>query len=355
MMRVLSNYDIWGGASGNRAAAKPSYNALSVSISPSWVQQTLNPVNNMQATGPLTFANPISAYSIDVSSRHLPAEFQMTQFSYQYRQQLKQQPQYSAPVMQAMTPRQEQLFLSYPEPNAAVKNAWLFQANNLPVPRRFKQALNRYEAVIDQKNAYARKQWYLEDMYSYSIGGRVGAALDSAFNLAWRGTGNLDDFAVMAAPFAITAQNAPAQTWSGRRTTGRTDPVFELEVGRAGELSGRSYRDGLTPDHIPSFAAIRANIEAQTGRQLRPEQLKTLYERTYAIVIRTQTHQQASRTYGGRNTSEQVRADSQNLQRAVQLDRAAYRQRLIEQGHSPQAVDEAFRQLDQLNRQEGMY
>jgi len=135
----------------------------------------------------------------------------------------------------------------------------------------------------------------------------------------------------------------------------RTGPVSQLEVGPYGPLARRSGGDGLTPDHIPSFAAVRANVERQLGRPLTAAEARTLYDQTNTIVIRTPTHQQGSRTYGGRNTAQQIQTDSQNLQSAFQADRAALRQRLIQDGHTPEAVDAAFQQLDQLNRQAGRY
>jgi filamentous hemagglutinin len=141
--------------------------------------------------------------------------------------------------------------------------------------------------------------------------------------------------------------SAPAPTPTGN--------VVELEVGTYRNLADRSLRDGLTPDHIPSVAAIRADVERQLGRPLSPAEARTLRDTTNAIVYRTQSHMDASRSYGGRNTPQQIQADSLNLQGAFQLDRQAIRPRLIQDGHSAQAVDQAFDRLDQLNRQVGRY
>ncbi|MDR3638112.1 MAG: hypothetical protein P4L84_30180 [Isosphaeraceae bacterium] len=137
--------------------------------------------------------------------------------------------------------------------------------------------------------------------------------------------------------------------------TPRTGPVSQLEVGPYQDLAARSVGGGLTPDHIPSFAAIRANVERQLGRPLTAAEARALREQTNTIVIRTQTHQQGSRTYGGRNTPAQIQTDSLDLQAAFRADQAALRQRLIQDGHTPEAVDAAFQQLDQLNRQAGRY
>jgi hypothetical protein len=51
-----------------------------------------------------------------------------------------------------------------------------------------------------------------------------------------------------------------------------------------------------------------------------------------------------------RNTPEQIQTDSLDLQRAFEADRQAYRQRLIDDGHTSEAVDEAFRLLEAANQ-----
>jgi hypothetical protein len=137
--------------------------------------------------------------------------------------------------------------------------------------------------------------------------------------------------------------------------TSATGQVAELEVGQYGNLARRSVGDGLTPDHIPSFASVRANVERQLGRRLNPAEVDALYKETNTIIVRTRSHQLYSRTYGGRNTPSQVQADSLDLQKAFQLDRQTWRQQLINEGHSSSVVDEAFGLLDELNIQAGRY
>ena len=85
---------------------------------------------------------------------------------------------------------------------------------------------------------------------------------------------------------------------------------------------------------------------------------EALRDRTNCILIKTRTHQLYSRTYGGRNSrnnSQQVASDSLNLRRAFQLDCQAIRPYLIEDGNTADAVDDAFRRLDRLNRQDHIY
>jgi filamentous hemagglutinin len=131
--------------------------------------------------------------------------------------------------------------------------------------------------------------------------------------------------------------------------------VVELEVGTFGDLARRSARDGLTPEHIPSFASVKANVERQLGRQLTAAEEAALRNQTNAIVVPTRSHMDFSRTYGGRNSPQKILEDSLDQQRAFQLDRQAWRQHLLDQGHMPEAIDHAFRLLDDLNRQAGRY
>ena len=135
----------------------------------------------------------------------------------------------------------------------------------------------------------------------------------------------------------------------------RAGDAAELEVGEYGALSRRSVGDGLTPEHSPSFAAIVRSVERRARRKLTPTQKKRLREKTYAIVVKTTSHRRYSRTYGGRNTKTQIGKDASDLERAFQLDRKAWRRRLIDEGHSPRDVDTAFRILDELNRQSARY
>jgi len=138
----------------------------------------------------------------------------------------------------------------------------------------------------------------------------------------------------------------------------RTAPgnVAELEVGRYGPLSRRSGADRLTPDHIPSSAAVRRNIEVASRRTLSPAQRRQLHDNaTNTIVIRSRTHAQSSRTYLNRNTQAQVAGDARNLGYAAQLDMRALQRGLIRDGHSHHQVQRAFQRLHAANRRDGIY
>ena len=134
-----------------------------------------------------------------------------------------------------------------------------------------------------------------------------------------------------------------------------TDFVAPLDVGTYKQLSARSVGDGLTPDHIPSFAAIRESIENQIGRKLTPTQLRELRNETTSIVYDTVMHQQHSRTYGGRNNRAQIASDALNLRGAAELDMRQIRPHLIEGGMAPDEIERAFAAIHDANVANGLY
>jgi hypothetical protein len=128
-----------------------------------------------------------------------------------------------------------------------------------------------------------------------------------------------------------------------------------LRVGPYGQSAAQSVGDGHTPDHLPSFAAIRAAVERAIGRPLTAAEARALRNETNTILIPTQSHIESSRTFGGRNTQQQIQTDSRDLQAAFRADRATLRQRLIDDGYTVEEINAAFRRLDNLNRQSGRY
>ncbi|RZF29098.1 LysM peptidoglycan-binding domain-containing protein [Paraburkholderia sp. UYCP14C] len=132
-------------------------------------------------------------------------------------------------------------------------------------------------------------------------------------------------------------------------------PVSALEVGTYGELAPRSIRDGLSPDHIPSFAAIRTSVEADLGRPLTPAEATQLRNGTNTLVIDTDIHQQVSRTYGGRNSPSQIATDAADLGAAARRDQVTLQKQLLDRGYTQRQIDEAFIKLDQANKAKGLY
>lgn len=135
-----------------------------------------------------------------------------------------------------------------------------------------------------------------------------------------------------------------------------------LEIGTYRDLANRSKRDGLTPDHIPSFRAIEAAIQRSQKKRLSRAQREILRQKlSAAVVIPTVTHQKKSRTYGGRNNSrmpdgrKKYEHDADDLEAAFDRDFQALREDLLSQGVS---VDELERQVEQmraLNKRLGIF
>ncbi|WP_218026296.1 hypothetical protein, partial [Acetobacter indonesiensis] len=131
--------------------------------------------------------------------------------------------------------------------------------------------------------------------------------------------------------------------------------VTPLEVGTYGDQSARSKKDGLTPDHIPSFAAVRKSLELTYGRPLTIDEQKELRAVTSTIAVETKIHQESSRTYGGRNSQDQILQDAQDLSNAALKDMDALREPLTKAGYSKEDIDDAFRILHQQNINNGWY
>lgn len=132
-------------------------------------------------------------------------------------------------------------------------------------------------------------------------------------------------------------------------------PVVVGEVGDYGPLSARSIGDGLTPDHVPSFAAVRAYVEAKNGVRLTEEQANQLRRSTTTVVIESDLHVSESRTYGGRNTQAQISSDSMDLRRAANMDLERYRPQLELKGYTVKQIDAIFNQVHQSNQKKGLY
>ncbi len=135
----------------------------------------------------------------------------------------------------------------------------------------------------------------------------------------------------------------------------KKDPVKELEVGSYKELKSRAQvGDGLEHDHIPSFAALKKAKENELGRKLTDNEAKTLYNEATVIEVTKDTHK-AGRTHSGKNTTEQIAKDAQNLCEAQRCDIDVLRQNLLDRGHSKKAVDDAILKLTERNKDKGIH
>ena len=154
---------------------------------------------------------------------------------------------------------------------------------------------------------------------------------------------------------AVADFSVRLETVEGATNPKTTEPVFRLEVGKYGDTASRSVGDGLSPDHIPSFAAVKASVEQKIGRDLTPSEARDLRNNTNTLVIETELHQQVSRTYGGRNTQDQIQSDATNLGAAARADETAYRLKLYDHGYTKHELDAAFQRLHDANKKTGIY
>ena len=125
----------------------------------------------------------------------------------------------------------------------------------------------------------------------------------------------------------------------------------EGDVGTFGQLAPNSIGDGMTPDHIPSFAAIKKAI-ADAAIDLDDEALKALRNNTNCVMVKTCDHLSFSRTFGGRNSrnnSELINYDAQDLYRAANLDMDAWEVLWRSQGWPQAKIDFVRRNVHRVN------
>ncbi|HAK1939221.1 TPA: hypothetical protein H1Q11_005314 [Salmonella enterica] len=160
--------------------------------------------------------------------------------------------------------------------------------------------------------------------------------------------------AIKAAETALKKGDVAEASKLINKASDEIQAVKALDVGSYKELKDRSVvGDGLEHDHIPSFAAIRQAKENELGRKLTPAEEKNLYNNATAIEVPKDVHQ-AGPTYGGKNTSSQVKQDAINLCGAECRDTDALRKNMLERGYDPKLVDDAIRQLKERNSQIGV-
>lgn len=168
------------------------------------------------------------------------------------------------------------------------------------------------------------------------------------------GLGDTAGKAIKGAEKALKAGDLETASKLINKASDEIQAVKALDVGSYKELKDRSVvGDGLEHDHIPSFAAIRQAKENELGRKLTPAEEKKLYNNATAIEVPKDVHQ-AGPTYGGKNTSSQVKQDAINLCGAECRDTDALRKNMLERGYDPKLVDDAIKQLKERNSQIGV-
>lgn len=166
---------------------------------------------------------------------------------------------------------------------------------------------------------------------------------------------------------SIAVMNSPVTASSNQATKANPSqptyisvvPVKPLDTGTYKDMAARAVvGDNLTPDHIPSFAAIKKYREKVQGGAITGAAETALRNSTNTIVYSGTIHQKFSRTYGGRNTEAQIAADGKDansLKAAFVKDRDTVRPELIKSGLKAADVDKAFADLDALNKKIGLY
>lgn len=149
----------------------------------------------------------------------------------------------------------------------------------------------------------------------------------------------------------ITAaiKNVGSNKGSSNSQSSNNTEVQELEVNSYRNLKSREVvGDGLEHDHIPSFAALKAAEEAKLGRKLTPGEERILYNNATAVEIPREIHQ-GGRTYGGRNTAEQISQDAADLCGAVCRDTEVLKRNLLNKGYDPSLVNETIEAIIKRN------
>lgn len=107
--------------------------------------------------------------------------------------------------------------------------------------------------------------------------------------------------------------------------------------------------DKLTPDHIPSFAAVAKAVENATGKGLSRSQRNKIRRITTTLVIPESVHENFSQTFKGRNGKARVLKDAMNLRAAAESNFKALRPGLIKEGLTNKQIDAAFEAVRKQN------
>ncbi|MCA6223098.1 S-type pyocin domain-containing protein, partial [Photorhabdus antumapuensis] len=130
-------------------------------------------------------------------------------------------------------------------------------------------------------------------------------------------------------------------------------PVKLFEVDLYRNFAGR-LRNGTHADHMPSAAAVKARLKALYPKLL-PSELNSDSKNVSAIIIPEEVHQKLSQTYGGRNSSEQIERDSQDLRAALDRNFDAIKPSLKRYGATEVQLENARQRMHKINEEQGLY
>lgn len=146
-----------------------------------------------------------------------------------------------------------------------------------------------------------------------------------------------------------------------KKPAARSGGITKKGALKMGEVA--SYRDQkkkgaaiakVDRDHIPSKAAVKRALEKQLGRKLSKSEAAKVDNNLTTAAIRTTTHR-AGRTYGNKNTKNQINADSGNLRSAATSDLAAHQSNLKKDGMTQKQISKMESDIHQRNQSIGVY
>lgn len=127
------------------------------------------------------------------------------------------------------------------------------------------------------------------------------------------------------------------------------DPVKEYDVGSYKSLKRREVvKDGMQHDHIPSWAAIKRAKEIELRRPLKKHEINELYNNATAVELTDAMHR-AGRTWGRKNSPDQIAADAQDLGAAAKRDLEALVQNMIDAGVPEVDIEHVLRNIMERN------
>lgn len=155
-------------------------------------------------------------------------------------------------------------------------------------------------------------------------------------------------------PFSANQAVSPLPKNIWKNMTGK-ERGSGVKFGDIGSYGGVLYLeqtgDGLTGDHQPSGAAIKEAIRqllySAIDKILTRSMASNAYKRAITIVVDEQWHRKSSRTFGGRNTPDQIKADAQNLLNAAINDWSELVPHLKEQDLSDKQISELWDAFNQ--------
>lgn len=157
-------------------------------------------------------------------------------------------------------------------------------------------------------------------------------------------------------------------------------PTALLKVGTFKAMGAISVGDGMTPDHIPSGAAVvvacyfsegkaESSLPSRIGDLYAPgAPYRYIYEKANTVVYDTVIDQKQSPTYGGRNDRTRIIADAKDLKTAFDNDKkevANFLPKLqkkrdannkpVDKFVTAKEVEDALTALDGANTKDGIY